>query len=127
MKKIITILAILILSGDILLHSEDFILPSTTSIVITEKKENNPRIKPKAPNRQRILCFYDNGHLNITFSIPEGYCQMTVTDLNTGISNQCSFDSYTGINMYVGILAEAHIEISTANGHEYEGWLGIEE
>lgn len=52
---------------------------------------------------------------------------MTVTDHNTGISNQYYFDSSTETYIYIGYLAEAHIEIGTANGHEYEGWLGIEE
>ena len=31
-----------------------------------------------------------------------------------------------GVLVYVGTLTQAHIEISTANGHEYEGWLGME-
>ena len=73
-----------------------------------------------------IYCVYQNGSLKFQFAIPEGECQLTVTDITTGFSRQYVFDSSADATVCVGTLTQAHIEISTANGHEYEGWLAME-
>ena len=126
MKKIITNLILFLFLGSSVAYSENLILPSSTSIVIYDKKEKNEPVRPKAPSRQQILCIYENEHLNLSFAIPEGECQLTVMDMTTGFARQYVFDSSGDATINVGTLTQAHIEISTANGHEYEGWLGME-
>lgn len=101
------------------------ILPVSESIILIPKKEIDPK-RPKLPTRQMIHCVYQNGSLKFQFAIPEGECQLTVTDMTTGFARQYVFDSSADATVYVGTLTQAHIEISTANGHEYEGWLAIE-
>lgn len=126
MKKIITNLILFLFLGSSIAYSEILILPSSTSIVIYDKKEKNKPVRPKTPSRQRILCTYENGSLYFQFAIAEGECQLTVTDITTGLARQYVFDSSADATINVGTLTQAHIEISTANGHEYEGWLGLE-
>lgn len=126
MKKIITNLILFLFLGSSVAYSENLILPSSTSIVITDTKKDDKPGRPKAPSRQRIQCAYENGCLNFQFAIPEGECQLTVTDMTTGFARQYVFDSSADAAINVGTLTQAHIEISTANGHEYEGWLGME-
>ena len=94
-------------------------------VILNPKNPTNPD-RPKLPNRQQIECVYQSGSLKFSFAIPEGECQLTVTDMTTGFSRQYVFDSSAEATVYVGTLTQAHIEISTANGHEYEGWLGME-
>ncbi len=126
MKKIITNLILFLFLGSSVAYSENLILPSSTSIVITDTKKDDKPGRPKTPSRQRILCTYENGSLYFQFAIPEGECQLTVTDMTTGFARQYVFDSSADAAINVGTLTQAHIEISTANGHEYEGWLGME-
>ena len=73
---------------------------------------------------QQIFCCYDDGQLTFDFAIPEGECLLTVTDLSTNFARNYSFSSEAEATVYVGTLTEAYIEISTASGHEYEGYLG---
>lgn len=47
--------------------------------------KHNTKGCPKAPSMQHIDCFYENGDFTIQFNIPEGNCQMTVTDLSSGL------------------------------------------
>ena len=94
-------------------------------VILNPKNPTNPD-RPKLPNRQQIECVYQSGSLNFQFVIPEGECQLTVTDMTTGFARQYVFDSSAAATVYVGVLTQAQIEISTANGHEYEGWLAME-
>lgn len=126
MKKFITNLILILFLGSSVASSENLILPSSTSIVIHDKKEKDTPIRPKSPSRQMIQCIYQDGQLSFSFAIPEGECQLTVTDMTTGFARQYVFDSSAEVSVNVGALTQAHIEISTANGHEYEGWLGVE-
>ena len=97
----------------------------SSEIIIKDKMpEYNKR--PKVPSRQMIHCVCQNGSLKIQFAIPEGECRLTVTDMTTGFARHYVFDSSVEATVYVGSITQAHIEISTANGHEYEGWLGME-
>lgn len=100
-------------------------VPARKDVVIGPKEIVRNR-RPKIPSQQQILCTYVNEHLNFQFAIPEGECQLTVTDVTTGFARQYVFDSSADATINVGALTQAHIEISTANGHEYEGWLGME-
>ena len=98
---------------------------SNTNVILKEKSKGGYK-RPKSPSQQQILCTYESGSLKFQFAIPEGECQLTVTDMTTGFARQYVFDSSADATVYVGTLTQAHIEISTANGHEYEGWLAME-
>ena len=112
------------------LSSCSFLLSSSTpqtkcdNVIVLHSKTTPKRLN--VPSRQQISCFYEKGSLNFQFVIPEGECQLTVTDMTTGFARQYVFDSSAAATVYVGVLTQAHIEISTANGHEYEGWLAME-
>lgn len=96
-----------------------------SSIIIIEPKEDIKPSKPKMPSRQQISCLYYDGTLIIDFTISEGQCELSVTNLSTGLTRQHSFDSTDEASVYVGPLTQAYIEISTESGHSYVGWLGI--
>lgn len=87
--------------------------------------KHNTKGRPKAPSMQHIDCFYGNGDFTIQFNIPEGNCQMTVTDLTSGLIFMYSFNSSSEATISVGQLSFARIEIVTENGGEYEGILKI--
>lgn len=112
------------------LSSCSFLLSSATpqtkcdNVIVLHSKTTPKR--PNVPSRQQILCAYENGSFKFQFAIPEGECQLTVTDMTTGFARQYVFDSSADATINVGTLTQAHIEISTANGHEYEGWLAME-
>lgn len=87
--------------------------------------KHNTKGRPKAPSRQNIYCVYEDGNLVIQFRIPEGICQMTVTDLTSGLAFMYTFNSSSEATISVGQLSLALIEIVTENGGEYEGILEI--
>lgn len=119
------IFSFLILSSTNPIFAEEPLPVYSTSLVETDNETQKPH-RPKIPTRQMIHCVYQNGSLKFQFAIPEGECQLTVTDMTTGFSRQYVFDSSAEATVCVGTLTQAHIEISTANGHEYEGWLAME-
>ncbi|MBP3288908.1 MAG: hypothetical protein J6L79_06735 [Muribaculaceae bacterium] len=123
MKKIFSIATIILFGCPLNLIANTPTITSE-SVIWHEKSENSNR--PKVPSRQQISCFYEKGSLNFQFAIPEGECQLTVTDMTTGFARQYVFDSSAAATVYVGVLTQAHVEISTANGREYEGWLAME-
>lgn len=94
------------------------------TIVLHGKHKTKGR--PKAPSKQRIHCMYENGDIHIRFEFSEGQSQMTVTDLDTGFSCEYQFDSSSETTVHIGTLSSARIEVKTANGNEYEGFLGVE-
>lgn len=122
-KKLI--FSFLILSSTNPIFAEEPLPVYSTSLVETDNETQKPH-RPKIPTRQMIHCVYQNGSLKFQFVIPEGECQLTVTDMTTGFSRQYVFDSSSVATVHVGVLTQAHIEILTANGHEYEGWLAME-
>lgn len=122
-KKLI--FSFLILSSTNPIFAEEPLPVYSTSLVDIDNK-GKQHVRPKIPSRQRILCTYESGSLKFQFAIPEGECQLTVTDMTTGFARQYVFDSSADATVCVGTLTQAHIEISTANGHEYEGWLAME-
>lgn len=124
MKKILSIATIILFGCPLNLIANTPTIASE-NIIIWPGKGNNPK-RPKLPTRQIIQCIYQNGSLYFQFAIAEGECQLTVTDMTTGFARQYVFDSSADATINVGTLTQAHIEISTANGHEYEGWLGME-
>lgn len=98
--------------------------PINSFIKFTPKpyKQNNPH-RPKAPSAQQIFCYYEDGSLTFDFVIPEGDCSVTVTNLSNNHVAAYSISSEDEAVIYVGELSHAYIEVYTATGHEYEGYL----
>lgn len=94
---------------------------SEIKIPIRPNTDTSKGDRPKAPSMQSVDCSYEDGWIDITFRVPEGYCTLIVTDLNHYTSQTYSFDSATTAHIYIGELTNALISISTANGHQYEG------
>lgn len=77
--------------------------------------------RPKAPSMQQIYCTYEDGYLSLDFTVAEGVCLLTVTELNDGMWQTYSFDSSTYAQIYIGEVSNAVITITTAKGNTYEG------
>lgn len=92
-------------------------------IHIGEKKYPELPKRRRTPSTQQIDCIYADENLYISFAIPEGECNMTVTDLETGLSLQYVFDTDESAEINVGSLSSAYLELETENGHSYEGWI----
>ena len=54
--------------------------------IIIKSWKNPTSLRPKAPTRQQIECTYADGSLYFLFAIPEGECQLSMTDLSTGVN-----------------------------------------
>ncbi len=84
----------------------------------------NKNNRPKAPSLQSISCWYDGEHLTISFAISEGWCTLTVEDLDDASVETFSFDSSSSATIWIGEHANASLAISTASGNDYEGVIG---
>lgn len=82
--------------------------------------------RPKAPSMQYISCTYMDGMLYVDFAYPEGECVLTVTNLSNGLSSSYGFDSTEAAEIYVGNLAKARLDVTTAYGNSYQGELTVE-
>lgn len=74
-----------------------------------------------APSRQSVMCTYDDGNLYFEFTIPEGQCQLILSDPSTGETVVAGFDSYVTEPVYVGYHSTASLTVTTANCHTYTG------
>lgn len=95
---------------------------SRTPIVIHQTRMHKGS-RPKAPSRQHVECFYEDGIMTVSFLIPEGDCVMTVTDNVNGETSYYDFESGSPVEISVGELDEATIQIDTALGYTYTGIL----
>lgn len=77
--------------------------------------------RPKAPSRQSVTCVYYDGTLTFEFAIPEGECQLILSDLSTGEIVAADFDSAMSEPIYVGYHSTASLTVTTANCHTYTG------
>ena len=96
----------------------------------TEGKDVKPIVlRPKhpinhrhnAPSRQQVSCVYYDGTLTFEFAIPEGKCQLILSDLSTGEIVAADFDSAMSEPIYIGYHSTASLTVTTANGHTYTG------
>ena len=92
--------------------------------------ELRPKVKkgfpqrPGMPSRQMIVCTYNGEELMFDFTLSEGLCEVTLTDLNTSMSRYYTIDSSElSASIYVGTIGESEIEISTELGNTYTGNL----
>lgn len=92
--------------------------------VLITKIKGNPQ-RPHSPSAQEINCMYIDGYLNFSFKYPEGICELTVSEQISGETYQYVFDSSSEAVIFVGELTEAHLLITTENGHSYQGSLSM--
>ena len=120
-KKLILLLS-LFLFCNLFIYSKDGSGNTNDNPVIT-LKSTNPSQRPQAPSNQQITCTYTEGCLFFNFRYPEGLCSLEVTDFETGDILTYTFDSEGEAAVLVGELNNAHLLITTAFGHSYEGNL----
>lgn len=89
--------------------------------IIIKSWKNPTSLRPKAPTRQQIECTYADGSLYFLFAIPEGECQLSMTDLSTGEVVYTDFDSEASEPVYIGYHESGEIYISTESGNTYSG------
>ena len=118
-KKLILLL---FLFCNLFAYSKDISENPNNPPTIILKPTNTPQ-KPKAPSHQQITCTYTEGCLFFNFRYPEGLCSLEVTDFETGDILTYTFDSEGEAAVLVGELNNAHLLITTAFGHSYEGNL----
>ena len=81
----------------------------------------NTSHRPKAPSRHEVNCIYYDGYLTFEFAIPEGECELILSDLSTGEIVAADFDSAMSEPIYVGYHSTASLTVTTTNGHTYTG------
>lgn len=91
--------------------------------IILINVNTKPSTRPHSPSNQQITCTYTEGCLFFNFRYPEGVCSLEVTDFESGDINTYTFDSEGEAAVLVGELNNAHLLITTAFGHSYEGNL----
>ena len=98
--------------------------PPILGSLLIEIPPRDPRetgYRPKAPSMQSVTYTYDDGNLYFEFAIPEGQCQLILSDLSTGETVVAGFDSDVTEPVYVGYHSTASLTVTTANGHTYTG------
>ena len=107
--------------------NENGTLPNGTVITLGPKGGINPIKRPKIPSPQIVECMYDSGVLTIDFAIPEGICNITVSDITSGHVTRQTFDSSDlTVHVVTGPLSESIVEIITEKGNTYCGVLTSE-
>ena len=97
-----------------------------TSITLNNDRGKPRPNRPKTPARQIITCIYDNGELTFDFVLPEGMCEVVLTE-NTGAAMSYTVDSSDlTATVFVGTIGESEIELTTENGNTYTGILTAE-
>ena len=99
---------------------------SNERIVLVQSRSDKS-LRPKAPSRQVVTCFYDGQYLCFDFVVPEGECDVTVTEwFSNAVQNYTIDSSELSADVYVGELYESTVTITTANGHTYTADLTSE-
>ncbi len=122
-KIVLVLMAFIFLHLPLLSQSSNVNSKNAVSILLKDPTKNNNR--PKAPSMQFIECWYGDGVLSFDFNIPEGMCNMSVSDKKSGFVYNYVFDSSEHAEVNVGNLEYADISISTASGHRYVGEIVI--
>lgn len=128
MKHFIALSLLLSISGSIGAEIGYFPRPLTGSIsVILREKKKVDNKRPRVPSRQMIECAYDGDCLAFTFAIPEGECEVSLTD-NVTLSVQTHFidSDCCHAEIYVGELSETTVTLVTESGATYSGTLTSE-
>ena len=123
-KIVLVLMTIMLLQLPLLSQSVNVNGNDAMPVTIKELKSSNSR--PKAPSMQFIECWYGDGVLSFDFNIPEGICNLSVTDKKSGFVYNYVFDSSEHTEVYVGELECADITITTALGHTYIGEILVD-
>lgn len=123
-KIVLVLIAIMLLHLPLLSQSSNGNSKNAVAILLKDPMRNNNR--PKAPSKQFIECWYGDGELSFDFTIPEGMCNLNVTDGKSGFVYNYVFDSSEHAEVYVGNLEHADITITTALGHTYIGEILVD-
>ncbi len=123
-KIVLVLMTIMLLQLPLLSQSVNVNGNDAMPVTIKELKSSNSR--PKAPSMQFIECWYGDGVLSFDFNIPEGICNLSVTDKKSGFVYNYVFDSSEHAKVYVGNLEHADITITTALGHTYIGEILVD-
>lgn len=123
-KIVLVLMTIMLLQLPLLSQSVNVNGNDAMPVTIKELKSSNSR--PKAPSMQFIECWYGDGVLSFDFNIPEGICNLSVTDKKSGFVYNYVFDSSEHTEVYVGELEYADITITTALGHTYIGEILVD-
>lgn len=123
-KIVLVLMTIMLLQLPLLSQSVNVNGNDAMPVTIKELKSSNSR--PKAPSMQFIECWYGDGVLSFDFNIPEGICNLSVTDKKSGFVYNYIFDSSEHAEVYVGNLEHADITITTALGHTYIGEILVD-
>ncbi|MCC8118030.1 MAG: hypothetical protein LIP09_04670 [Bacteroidales bacterium] len=120
MKKIFLILLFVLIALSptlsISLHGEESATGQTVDI---SKSTTARNLKPKAPSRQSIYCYYDGSSLYFSFTYSEGDCDLTVSSAS-GIQSY-TFSSDAPESVFIGAVSGASITILTEAGNTYVG------
>lgn len=99
-----------------------------SQIILQKHGGMYPNKRPNAPSRQIIVCAYDGDAITMSFVLPEGLCDIYITDLNTGQTILYNVDSSDLSAVFiVGDIEESSIEVITEYGNSYSGILSDEE
>lgn len=82
-KIVLVLIAIMLLHLPLLSQSSNGNSKNAVAILLKDPTRNNNR--PKAPSKQFIECWYGDGELSFDFTIPEGMCNLNVTDGKSGL------------------------------------------
>ena len=94
--------------------------PSNPQSIVLKPVISNP-LRPRTPSMQEVTCSYMDGYVCFDFAIPEGICDMVLTDLRSGETISATFDSESIEPIYVGVHETAEVSVTTANEHTYCG------
>ncbi len=123
-KIVLVLMTIMLLQLPLLSQSVNVNGNDAMPVTIKELKSSNSR--PKAPSMQFIECWCGDGVLSFDFNIPEGICNLSVTDKKSGFVYNYVFDSSEHTEVYVGELEYADITITTALGNTYIGEILVD-
>lgn len=99
-------------------------ISSKERIRLIREKISHATQRPKAPSRQLVSCEYDVENLLFEFELPEGICELVLTDVLTAQTTAYVFDSSTcNAAVYVGEIYESTLTLTTSLGNVYSGTL----
>jgi len=80
--------------------------------------------KPRAPSRQHITCYYENGQIHLSFNIYESYATLSIEDEIGEIYDITPFDTALPMIYSIGEFSNNLVlKIETDYGNIYEGYL----
>ncbi|MBP3535952.1 MAG: hypothetical protein J6J93_00240 [Muribaculaceae bacterium] len=68
-----------------------------------------------------ITCIYDDGELTFDFVVPEGMCDVVLTESSGATMSYTIDSSELTATVFVGTITESEVELTTENGNTYSG------